>query len=108
MIFNEDGGRLPSSKKPEMLPKKMALCAQMIRCGRVGCRCAAGQLHGPYLYRFGRVDGRLKKGYVRLVDAPKALSEQAERRNEKRRVNDAWALLRDLRSEVRDAEKREA
>lgn len=38
--------------------------AQWLRCGRPGCRCAAGRLHGPYFYRFWRESGRLRKQYV--------------------------------------------
>jgi hypothetical protein len=29
---------------------KGALVSQMRRCGREGCRCAQGELHGPYVY----------------------------------------------------------
>lgn len=35
------------------------------RCGKPGCRCASGELHGPYLYiveTFG--DGRARKRYA--------------------------------------------
>jgi len=34
------------------------------RCGRPNCRCGEGWLHGPYLYRHRREDGRQKKEYV--------------------------------------------
>ena len=27
-----------------------SLVSQMRRCGKEGCRCAQGQLHGPYVY----------------------------------------------------------
>src|SRR5437667_5081088 len=27
-----------------------ALQRQMRRCGKAGCRCAEGELHGPYMY----------------------------------------------------------
>ena len=29
---------------------KGSLVSQMRRCGREGCRCAQGELHGPYVY----------------------------------------------------------
>lgn len=45
-----------------------AVCPQWKKCGRARCKCAAGQLHGPYYYRFYRVDGRLCKEYVRKAD----------------------------------------
>ena len=39
-------------------------------CGKAGCRCAQGELHGPYLRRVWREDGRTQKAYVRQADAP--------------------------------------
>ncbi|MCG3143386.1 MAG: hypothetical protein HONDAALG_00734 [Gammaproteobacteria bacterium] len=48
------------------LPKKLpgAICAQMVRCGKPTCKCALGELHGPYYYRFVWVNGRQRKEYV--------------------------------------------
>lgn len=58
-----------------------AICAQFVRCGKPGCKCARGELHGPYYYRFTRDEsGRLRKSYVRKAEAASALSEQSERR----------------------------
>lgn len=38
---------------------------QGIRCGTPGCRCASGELHGPYWYAIDTYgDGRRKKRYV--------------------------------------------
>lgn len=34
------------------------------RCGRAGCRCSRGELHGPYLYLTVRVDGSGRSIYV--------------------------------------------
>ena len=48
-----------------------SVCEQWKRCGTTGCRCAKGNLHGPYFYRFWRQGGRLRKEYV-----PKALFDQ--------------------------------
>ena len=42
-----------------------AVIAQYARCGKAGCRCARGELHGPYWYVFRRVGGRLRKTYLR-------------------------------------------
>lgn len=30
---------------------------ELMRCGKPTCRCAAGQLHGPYWYRYYRKGG---------------------------------------------------
>jgi hypothetical protein len=49
------------------LPKMTlgAVCAQLIRCGKPNCKCARGELHGPYFYRFVRAHGALVKRYVK-------------------------------------------
>lgn len=38
------------------------------RCGKPNCRCAAGQLHGPYHARRWREGKRKRRVYVRLED----------------------------------------
>ena len=44
---------------------------QRRRCGKEGCRCARGELHGPYLYLSMRVGRRTRMLYV-----PAELAEQ--------------------------------
>jgi hypothetical protein len=48
-----------------------ALQRQMRRCGKPGCRCASGELHGPYIYVSVRTGGRSRLLYVptEAVDA---------------------------------------
>ena len=58
----------PAKALPKMLPG--AVCPQYVRCGKDRCKCEAGELHGPYYYRFWREDGRLRKAYVRPADLP--------------------------------------
>jgi hypothetical protein len=41
-----------------------SLQEQRRRCGKEGCRCARGELHGPYLYLSLRVGGRTRMFYV--------------------------------------------
>ena len=54
----------------DLLPKTMAICRQYTKCGKPHCRCiSSGELHGPYYFHFYRVDGRLKKSYIRKADA---------------------------------------
>jgi len=62
-----------------MLPKKMAICQQFRKCGKAGCKCNAGALHGPYFFFFYRENGKLKKSYIRKAEA-KALWESYSRR----------------------------
>ena len=35
-----------------------------VRCGKGGCRCAAGELHGPYWYAWWSEQGRTRSQYV--------------------------------------------
>lgn len=58
-----------SNPLPKTLPG--AVCEQWRTCGRKNCRCARGQPHGPYYYRFFRVNGRLRKEYVFGTSSPK-------------------------------------
>ena len=37
-------------------------------CGKPTCRCAQGQLHGPYWYRRWRQGRRQRRAYVREAD----------------------------------------
>jgi hypothetical protein len=41
-----------------------ALQPQMRRCGKAGCRCADGALHGPYIYVSVRTGSRRRLLYV--------------------------------------------
>jgi hypothetical protein len=41
-----------------------SLQTQRRRCGKEGCRCARGELHGPYLYLSLRAGGRTRMLYV--------------------------------------------
>jgi len=60
----------------------------MVRCGKKNCKCARGELHGPYYYHFERVDGVLVKRYVRAKDvaAMRAACETRRRQEEWRRL----------------------
>lgn len=51
-----------------------SLVSQSRRCGKEGCRCARGELHGPYVYlSVGRGKG------ARLLYIPAQLAEAAQR-----------------------------
>ena len=41
-----------------------SLAEQTRRCGKAGCRCAAGEGHGPYAYFTPRLAGRGRLRYV--------------------------------------------
>lgn len=37
---------------------------EMVRCGKKGCRCARGELHGPYWYAYWTEGGKTRSQYV--------------------------------------------
>lgn len=37
---------------------------EMVRCGKKGCKCSKGELHGPYWYAYWSVGGKTKSEYV--------------------------------------------
>ena len=48
-----------------------SLVEQSRRCGKPGCRCAGGELHGPYVYlSVGKAPGRAPLVYVPQSLAP--------------------------------------
>jgi hypothetical protein len=52
-----------------------SLHALYVRCGTVGCRCARGELHGPYWRHQWREDGHTRRRYVRQADAARLQAE---------------------------------
>ena len=55
-----------------------SLVSQGRRCGKEGCRCTHGELHGPYVYlSLGR-----GQGVSRLLYVPSSLAEEVRRRVE--------------------------
>lgn len=61
-----------------------AVCAQMIRCGKLSCKCARGELHGPYFYRFVWERGKQRKRYVRRAEVQQIRAACAAYKNEAR------------------------
>jgi hypothetical protein len=90
-------------KKPKTLPKMLpgVVCAQQVRCGKPGCRCARGQGHLAY-YRFWREGGRLRKRYVRRADLAVVRAACDARRQERRELVEAWQHWRKLVATVRE------
>ncbi len=43
-------------------------------CGKSGCRCQRGELHGPYWRRWWRDAGERHTEYVRLADVPRVVA----------------------------------
>ena len=82
-----EGGALVQQKVKKPLPKMDpcaahgiapgAVCRQWKKCGKPGCKCARGELHGPYYYRFYWCGGRMVKYYVRKADLAQTLKDCA-------------------------------
>jgi hypothetical protein len=74
------------NKTGNLLPKTLpgTVCAQMIRCGKPNCKCARGELHGPYFYHFTRVNGSLTKRYIKAIEVSHIRAACSARRKEER------------------------
>ncbi|WP_135666722.1 DUF6788 family protein [Halorhabdus rudnickae] len=62
-----DSDELPETAEPvedESADGKGTIVKEMVTCGDENCSCADGDLHGPYLYRYYRVDGELTSEYL--------------------------------------------
>jgi hypothetical protein len=92
---------------PKMLPGSVH--GQFVRCGKPACRCARGELHGPYFYHFERVGGRLVKRYLKAGEIEQTRAACAARRGEHRArlalTREAWRLIRNVRARLRDSSK---
>jgi hypothetical protein len=53
---------------PKIGPRPGSLHAELKRCGRPNCRCARGELHGPYWYVHRWERGRKRRRYVRMAN----------------------------------------
>ena len=61
-----------------LYPKDMvsgSLYATYKKCGNKKCRCAKGELHGPFNYISKRVDGKTILTFVRKADESKITKE---------------------------------
>jgi len=58
----------PLALNPLDEPLPGSICEQFIRCGKLGCHCRTGKLHGPYYYRIWRAGGEVHKLYVKGAD----------------------------------------
>ena len=74
---------------------------EYIRCGKPSCRCARGELHGPYLYRRWREDGRQRRQYVKAADEERVRAALEEWRRLHPPVYAARQQLAELRRLLR-------
>jgi hypothetical protein len=48
-----------------------------IKCGKPGCKCTKGELHGPYWYAYWSEKGRTRSQYLGK-NAPEGIEEEQE------------------------------
>ena len=80
---------------------------QMVSCGKPNCRCARGELHGPYFYHFFKVGGRMQKKYVKPSDLDRVRAECEARRQHQRETRAFRQEWRALQGTVREIERNE-
>ena len=82
---------------PKIAPLPGVLREERVRCGKATCRCARGDLHGPYLYRRWREGGRQRRRYVK----PDDVEEVRAALEAWRRLHPPARSMRDVLSELR-------
>jgi hypothetical protein len=94
---------------PKINPIPGGLMTKWVRCGRANCRCAKGQLHGPYYYHRYQANGERRKKYVRKSDLPiikAGINELRKQKAEARVVSEkARADLRQITDRLRELSK---
>jgi hypothetical protein len=55
---------------PDMMPGQIE--ARFKKCGRAGCKCSRGELHGPYFYHRTWLGERHRRRFVRLANVAEA------------------------------------
>jgi hypothetical protein len=95
----------PSPENPETLPKMLpgAVCAELKKCGKPNCRCARGELHGPYYYRYWRDGRRLRKTYVPRQSVAEVTECCQARRLQRIAVRFGWQDYRIMLDALRKA-----
>ena len=95
------------TKTAKVLPKILpgTVHAQFIRCGKSNCKCSRGELHGVYFYHFVRINGRLRKRYLKRSDVEDVQAacfiRQQTKKSEIEDSKATWTALRKIRDELR-------
>ena len=83
---------------------RAAVCEQFVKCGKNGCKCSRGFLHGPYFCCFWRESGKLKKLYVRKADVESVRSICHAKKQQSRMFTKEFDFWRSLQHELRSIE----
>ncbi len=96
------------TKNAKVLPKILrgSVHREFKKCGKSNCKCALGALHGAYYYHFVRVDGKLKKRYLKACEVKPTflacLARQDIEREQRINSQKGWLKLREMRAEIRE------
>ena len=89
---------------PQILPGSVH--KQFKKCGKSNCKCIRGKLHGAYFYHFVRVNGKLRKRYLKPEEVEQTERACALRRQRQKasrtKSRTVWGLLRELREKMRE------
>lgn len=76
--------------------------SRMVRCGKAGCKCSRGELHGPYFYHFTWGGQRHQKRYVRLADVAEVRRACEAYRDLQARIRAGRVAYQNLMRRVRE------
>ena len=95
------------TKTSQTLPKILpgTVHEQWVRCGKRGCRCQKGKLHGPYYAHFYRAGGRLRKRYLKQADVEQVRAQCQQRREDRLELDKSTRLATSLATTVRRIEE---
>ena len=85
---------------PDMMPGQVE--ARMVRCGKAGCKCARGELHGPYFYHRTWGGERHQRRYVRLAHVKEARAACEEYRALQAQLREGCAAFKLVMARARE------
>jgi hypothetical protein len=97
--------RFPKIPSEGILPG--SIHATYARCGKLNCKCARGEPHGPYYHRYYRIGDRIEKEYIPLghLDAVRSACDrhrelQSEIRANNQRHNELMSQFKMMLKEL--------
>lgn len=98
--------REATEKKSEPLPSKIlpvngSLEVRRVKCGRANCKCAKGELHGPYTYVRTYDGGQRWRKYVKNGDVSTLNQSRLKHKRERKERLEAHRTLKSLLREMR-------
>lgn len=92
------------NKNADLQPKTLPgyVRAEMVKCGKARCKCARGELHGPYFYHFTWRNNRRAKSYIKRADVAAVKKACAAHRSLQRRLRADREQFRAFMCEARE------